>query len=332
MNLATSLLRHIGACGIALSVGLMGGLAAAHAQEPTLLRMNMFPSNQDPTWPLWEQFAKDIEEESNGTLRIELNPSEALGTATNMIEAISRGAPVLQDSDPSHVFNYVPDFAIFTAPYVIKKPEDIEKAWNSPFVAELEKELQAKGLRFVTMAYFGTRNILSNKQIFSRADTAGLKMRNAPTRMWNEVSKILGGNPTTTSWSEAYSALEQGVADTIEAPLGLLYSSGVWETRPYISLTEHILVTSSLIMSQQVYESLPEDAQRALDKVGRAYPAKRVPASLAIEADFRKRLEDGGIIFNEVDKSSFIEAAASVSSAFPEWSEGVYERMLDAIK
>jgi len=331
MTTISTLRRHIVAGGLALCCALSMG-TIAQAQEPTLLRMNMFPSTQDPYWPLWEQFAQDIEKESNGTLRIELHPAEALGTATNMIEAISRGAPILQDSDPSHVFNYVPDFAIFTAPYVIKKPEDIEKAWNSDFVVELEKELQAKGLRFVTMSYFGTRNILTNKQIFTRADTAGLKMRNAPTRMWNEVTKVLGGNPTTTAWTETYSALEQGVADTVEAPLGLLYSSGLTEVRPYISLTEHVLVTSSIIMSQQVYESLPEDAQKALDKVGRAYPSARLEGALAIEAEYRKLLEDKGIIFNEVDKSGFIEAAASITDAFPEWSEGLYDRMIKAIE
>jgi TRAP-type C4-dicarboxylate transport system substrate-binding protein len=318
------------------SLVLLFSLAGAHStqaqQKSTLLRMNMFVSNQDPTWPLWQKFAKDIEDESKGTLRVELVPSEGLGTATNMVEAISRGAPVLQDSDPSHVFNYVPDFAIFTAPYVIKKPEDIEKAWNSEFVAKLEKDLQAKGLRFVTMAYFGTRHILTNKQIFKRADTAGLKMRNAPTRMWNEVSKILGGNPTATSFSEAYSALEQGVADTAEAPLGLLHSSGLAGTRRYISLTGHVLVTSSIIMSQKVYDALPPDAQRALDKVGRAYPAQRAQPSLEIEANYRKLLEGRGIVFNEVDKTDFIKAAASVSQAFPEWSPGLYDRMLDAIK
>lgn len=331
MTMISTLRRHVLAGGLALGCALSMG-TIVHAQEPTLLRMNMFPSTQDPYWPLWEQFAQDIEKESNGTLRIELQPAEALGTATNMIEAIARGAPILQDSDPSHVFDYVPDFAIFTAPYVIKKPEDIEKAWNSEFVAELEKELQSKGLRFVTMSYFGTRNILTNKQIFTRSDTAGLKMRNAPTRMWNEVSKILGGNPTTTAWSETYSALEQGVADTVEAPLGLLYSSGLTEVRPYISLTEHVLVTSSIIMSQKVYDSLPEDAQNALDKVGRAYPSARLEGALAIEAEFRKLLEDKGIVFNEVDKTDFIEAAASISDAFPEWSEGLYDRMIEAIE
>lgn len=91
-------------------------------------------------------------------------------------------------------------------------------------------------------------------------------------------------------------------------------------------------MTSSILMSQQVYDSLPEDAQKALDKVGRAYPSARLAGALAIEAEYRKLLEDKGIIFNEVDKSDFIEAAASISDAFPEWSEGLYDRMIEAIE
>ena len=154
----------------------------------------------------------------------------------------------------------------------------------------------------------------------------------SPSSMWNEVSKTLGGNPTNTAWSEAYSALEQGVADGVEAPLSLLYSSKLYETRPNISLTGHVVATTSILMSQKVYDSLPDDAKKALDTVGRAESAKRIPKIQALETEFRKTLEDKGIRFNDVDKSSFFEAAAKVPDAFPEWTPGVYDKMNDIIK
>ncbi|ODT76168.1 MAG: hypothetical protein ABS76_31890 [Pelagibacterium sp. SCN 64-44] len=294
--------------------------------------MNMVVSNQDKTFPLWQEFANELEAASNGTLKVEIFPSEGLGKTVDMIDAISRGAPILQDSDPSHLSNYVPDFAVFMAPYLIKEPGDIEQAWNSELVAELEAQLAEKGLHVVTLVYFGTRHLLSDREVDTRADTAGMKIRNAPTKMWNEVSRVLGGNPTNTAWSEAYSALEQGVADGVESPLSLLYSSKIYETRPHISLTGHLVATTSIIMSQQVYDNLPEDAKKALDTVGRAEPAKRVPAIQALEAEFRTTLENEGIIFNDVDKSEFIETAATVPASFPEWSPGLYERMLAAIQ
>jgi len=323
--------RRIAVAGLSAALATACALPAL-AQAPTLLRMNMVVSNQDKTFPLWQEFASELEAASNGTLKVEIFPSEGLGKTVDMIDAISRGAPILQDSDPSHLSNYVPDFAVFMAPYLIKEPEDIEQAWNSDLVRDLEDQLAAKGLHIVTLVYFGTRHLLSDREVVTRADTAGMKIRNAPTKMWNEVSRVLGGNPTNTAWSEAYSALEQGVADAVESPLSLLYSSKIYETRSHISLTGHLVATTSIIMSQQVYDSLPDDAKHAIDTVGRAEPAKRVPAIESLEAEFRTTLENDGIIFNDVDKTEFIEAAKTVPANFPEWSPGLYERMLDAIK
>jgi len=327
----TRRIRGLATAGLSAVLALTTTLPAL-AQQPTLLRMNMVVSNQDKTFALWQDFAKRLEEASKGTLKVEVFPTETLGKTVNMIDAVTRGAPILQDSDPSHLNDYVPDFSILMMPYLINKPEDIGKVWNSPLVADLEKQLATKGLRIVTMVYFGTRHLLSNRQIRTRADTAGMKIRNAPTKMWNEMSRVLGGNPTNTAWSEAYSALEQGVADGAESPLAILYSSKLFETRPYISLTGHLVAPTTILMSQQVYDNLPEDAKRALDTVGRAEPARRVPAILALEDEFRTTLTNAGITFNDVDKTDFIKAAATVPANFPEWSPGLYDRMLEVIQ
>ena len=320
-----------GLAALGLTAGL-GVAAPALAQSPTLLRMNMVVSNQDSHFPLWQEFAKDLEAASKGTLKVEVYPTEALGKTVDMIQAISKGAPILQDCDPTHLANFVPDFAIFLHPFLFQKPGDVEKAWKSPVVAKWEEELNKKGLRIVTAVYFGTRHLLSNREVKTRDDTKGMKIRNAPTKMWNEVSKTLGGNPTNTAWSEVYSALSQGVADGAESPLSLLYSAKLYEARKNVSLTGHVVATTSIVMSQKVYDGLPADAKAALDTVGRAYPAQRAPKILAIEGDFRKKLEAEGVKFHDVDKKAFIEAAKDVSKSFPEWTPGLYDTMVKALQ
>lgn len=318
----------------------IGGAAAAtglaapsilRAQSPTLLRMNMVISNQDPMFPMWESFGQSIEEASDGTLKVEIFPTETLGKTVDMIEAISRGAPVLQDCDPSHLYNYHPDFAVFMAPYMFKKPEDIALAWNSDLVAGWEKKLNSQGLRILTMTYFGTRHLLSKRQVAKRDDTAGMKIRNAPTKMWNEVGRVLGGEITNTAWSEVYTALSQGVAEGAESPLSILYSAKLFETLPYISLTGHLTATTSIVMSQAVYDSLPEQGKKALDEVGRGYTPVRQPMIEGLETEFRSKLEAAGIVFNDVDKAEFIAAAAETPAQFPEWTPGMYEEMLKII-
>lgn len=323
-------LKTIGLGGVAAASGLAAP-SIIHASTPTLLRMNMVIGNQDPMFPMWEEFGSQIEEASDGTLKLEVFPTETLGKTVDMIEAISRGAPVLQDSDPSHLYNYVPDFAVFMAPYMFKQPEDIAKAWNSSLVAGWEQQLQQQGLRILTMTYFGTRHLLSQRQVEKREDTAGMKIRNAPTKMWNEVGRVLGGDITNTAWSEVYTALSQGVAEGAESPLSILYSAKLFETLPYVSLTGHLVATTSIIMSQSVYDDLPEPGKNALDTVGRGYTAIRQPMIEGLESEYRGKLEEAGIKFNDVDKSGFIAAAVDTPKQFPEWSPGMYEQMLEII-
>lgn len=319
------------ALGGAVAASGIGAPALLRAAQPMLLRMNMVVGNQDPTFPMWQDFGQRIEAASDGTLKIEIYPTETLGKTNDMVEAITRGAPILQDSDPTHLYNHVPEFAAFMAPYMFKKPEDIGTAWNSELVKGLEAKLHPKGIRVLTMTYFGTRHLLSKRVVEKREDTAGLKIRNAPTKMWNEVGRVLGGNITNTAFSEVYTALSQGVAEGAESPLSVLYSTKWFETQPHVSLTGHLVATTSILMSQKIYDGLPAQAKTALDEVGRAETALRQPKIEALETEYRGKLEAAGLTFNEVDRSGFIAAAAETPQHFPEWAPGFYEDMLKVI-
>src|SRR5699024_6158866 len=156
--------------------------------------------------------------------------------------------------DPTHLSEYVPDYSIYMHPYLFTQPEDIEKTWQSDIGKRLDNELEEQGLKVVTAVYFGTRHLLSDNEVVTRDDTQGMKIRNAPTTMWNEVSKTLGGEPTNTAFSETYSALSQGVVDAAESPLSLLYSAKLFETKERISLTGHLVATTTIVMSKDVYE------------------------------------------------------------------------------
>ncbi len=290
----------------------------------TTLKFNSVLGSMDPNFGYWTEFCNDISKSSNGTLKVEIYPTEALGKTKDMIEAISKSAPILQDCDPSHLADYVPDFAVFMHPYLFTEPDHIEKVWKSDIGQKLSRKLEEKGLRIVTLVYFGTRNLISNKPIYKREDAKNLKIRCAPTKMWNEVAKVLGGNPTNTAWSEVYSALSQGVADAAESPVSLLYSAKLYEPRKFISRTEHLIAPTAIVMSQSVYKSLSPAGQAAIDNIGSAYPPKRIQLVRTLEKDFEAKLEKEGVKFNTVDKTAFLEAAKSVSANFPEWTPNLY--------
>ena len=311
---------------LSMSVAMGLGGTAALAQDVTTLKMNLVISTADPVYAYWEDFAKMIEDESQGTLKIEVYPTETLGKTTDMIEAVARGAPILQDSDPGHYSSYVPDYSVFGAPYLFKKPSDIPTVWESDIGKRMEAELNEKGLRILTLVYFGTRNLMCTEPVHSREDTANLRVRNAPTKMWNWVGDVLGGIRVNTAWSEVYTALSQGVADCVESPMNVVYGMKFQELLDNYNMTEHLIAPTAITMSQQVYDSLPPVAQAALDKVGHEYPAIREAQIREIEGEYRAKLEEAGVTVNDdVDKTAFIEFAAGVSEQFPEWTPNLYQ-------
>lgn len=298
------------------------------AQKPTLIRFNFVKSSTDPTFKSWRGFCDAVEKKSNGTLKIEIFPSESLGRTTDVIESITKGAPMWADCDPSHLSDLVPDWAIFMHPYIMNKPEDIDFLWKSDLGQELCAKLEEKGLKLVVIQYFGTRNLITNRLVESRDDTRNLKLRCAPTKMWNEVVKVLGGNVTNTAWSEVYMALSQGVADGAESPFSLLYSAKLYEPCKYIALTGHLIAPTAVVMSKTFFDKLPEEARRAIEEVGASYPTEvMLDEFYAIEADYRKKLEAEGVTVTEVDKAPFREAARDVGKQFPEWTPGLYDRV-----
>ena len=331
MRLGKPALNRIAAVCFGASMALSS--AASWAQDVTTLKLNLVISATDPVFAYWKDFAKQIEDESQGTLKIEVYPTETLGKTTDMIEAASFGAPILQDSDPSHLSNYVPDYSVFMAPYLFKKPADIPTVWESEIGQRMEADLHKKGLRILTLVYFGTRNLMCNEPVLKREDTKNLKVRNAQTKMWNWVGDVLGGIRVNTAWSEVYTALSQGVADCVESPMNVVYAMKFHELLKQYNLTEHLVAPTSIVMSEKVYESLPEAAQNALDKVGHSYPAVREAQIKAIEQEYRGKLEEAGVTINEnVDKSAFIDFASGVSAQFPEWTPNLYQDISKVIE
>jgi hypothetical protein len=77
--------------------------------------------------------------------------------------------------------------------------------------------------RLTLNGFFGARHALANKPLRSPDDFKGVAFRVPPTLMWLETFKALGTRPVTIPWPEIYSAMQQGVADAVEAPLASLW-------------------------------------------------------------------------------------------------------------
>lgn len=81
-----------------------------------------------------------------------------------------------------------------------------------------------------------------------------------------------------------------------------------------------------------MYQSLPDAAKKAIDEVGSEWPAINMDLVKDIEAEYTEKMLAEGVEVNEItDRDSFVEASKSVSNAFPEWTPGLYDSVMEVI-
>ena len=85
-------------------------------------------------------------------------------------------------------------------------------------------------------------------------------------------------------------------------------------------------------MSSEVYNSLPEDVRTALDEVAYKYMEEFLELSGEVQNEYKEKLIAEGVTINKIDKAEFIEAAQSIPSNFPDWSDGIFEKLQEVLE
>ena len=205
------LVKRAGLRGLALGAALAAALgASAAAAQEFRIRLGHPLTTADKAHTAMVSLAENIGKRTNGRIDVTVFPADQLGKQKDLGEMARQGANVIQLTDALFLGEWEPDAAILQAPYLMDKPEDFRKILGSDWLKDLDRRLQAKGIRVISWnSYFGTRQILANRPIRKPADLAGLNFRAAAAPMYVEMVKSLGARPITTGFAEVYTGLAQ---------------------------------------------------------------------------------------------------------------------------
>lgn len=300
-----------------------------YAEEVTL-RLAHVLSPSEPMHLAAERYAEIVAERSDGRISISVFPSGQLGGNPDLYEQVRMGVPVIQISDPGYLSDFVADFGVLNGPYLLDDPADFQKLIESDWYAGIVEQIaEEHRIRVLSLNWlFGSRHIIANQPVRTLDDMENLAIRVPPNVMWIETFRALGARGTTLDWPEVYSGLANRVIDAAEAPLSSLYGSRLYESADTISMTSHFIAFTGPIINEDLFQSMPTDLREILTEA--AVEAGLYMADLVNEgqATFRASLEAQGTTFvDDVDTAAFREATASVYDAFPEWSEGLHDRI-----
>lgn len=233
----------------------------------TVLKLGHSLDQQHPVHLALEHMARQLHEKSSGTVEVQIFPNGQLGSETECIEQLQRGALDMTKTSTAPLEGFLPEFAVFGVPYVFR---DDEHAWQV-YTGEIGKELLEKGsevgLRGLCYLDAGARSFYTLKTpILEPADLKGLKIRVQESQTAMELVEALGGSPTPMSFGELYTGLQQGMVDGAENNPPSFYSNRHFEVCKHLSLDQHSRVPDILLISEPVWKKLSPEVQQWLQE------------------------------------------------------------------
>ncbi|RQW03913.1 TRAP transporter substrate-binding protein [candidate division KSB1 bacterium] len=204
---------------------------------------------------------------SEGSIKIDVYPSEQLGTEKECIEQLQMGILSMTKVSSSPLESFVPKIQVFALPFLFRDGDHKWAVLNSAIGKELLVACAPKGLRGLCYYDAGARSFYTVKApVLHPDDLKGLKIRTQQSPMAVDLVRALGGSATPISWGELYTALQQGVVDGAENNEPSLYTSLHYEVAKHYSLDEHTMVPDVLLISTLQWEELTPDHQTILQR------------------------------------------------------------------
>jgi TRAP-type transport system periplasmic protein len=281
-------------------------------------------------------FAKRVDEESKGRVKIDIFNGGILGSEAQTLQFVKDGSLDLVISDPSAGAPFAKELDFFALPFLFRNYAHWQAALDGEPGKVYAKLIEDKaGLKII--GYWGgsTRNVLSTKKpINSIDDLKGFRLRLISSPLKVNAWKAVGTVPTPIAFMETYLAMKSGVVDGMENESVAVREMKFYEPAPFIARTEHEFTVRPLFISKKTFDKLPPDLQQVVIKSAQEATAverkAEVEANVAAEADMQGKL---GVKFNTIDKEPFKTATKPVIADFAK-SMGLTELLssIDAVQ
>jgi tripartite ATP-independent transporter DctP family solute receptor len=251
---------------ISLVTGILFSSCAIESDR-TVLKLG---HGLDPSHPVHRgmvYMAERLAELSDGTMELDIYPSEQLGTERQCLELLQIGSLAMTKVSSAVLEGFDPSYRVFGLPYLFRDDEHrfavLEGEIGHGMLTDLEP-YRIRGLCFYDAGYRSFYTV--NRPIYTPDDLRGLKIRVQESPMAIQMVNIMGGAATPVSWGELYTALQQGVVDGAENNPPSFYTSYHFEVARYFSINNHTAVPDVLVISKHVWDHLTPVEQHWLQQ------------------------------------------------------------------
>ncbi|QIW16640.1 hypothetical protein A4G20_10025 [Pasteurellaceae bacterium RH1A] len=307
---------------------------AANVNADVSLRFGYEAPRSDTQHTAAKKFNDLVKEKTKGEVSLKLFPDSTLGNAQTMIAGVRGGTIDIEMSGSPNFSGLEPKLNVIDIPFIFQNREHVYKVLDGEVGQGLLKSLEDKGLKGLAFWDVGFRSFTNSKHpIKTPDDIKGLKVRTNQNPMYIQAFSLLGANPVPMPLAELYTALETRAVDAQEHPVGIVWSSKLYEVQKYLSLTNHGYTPLIVVMNKAKFDGLAPELQTALVEAAKEAGAYQRQLNEQNEKDIIAKMQKQGIeVIEEIDTAPFkaiIEA--DVRKAFIEKNGDELVKQIDAL-
>lgn len=287
---------------------------------------------ENPAHTAIENFKAEVEEKSEGRIKIELYPNGELYTSDReIIEAIQMGTTDISLVGTPSLGSFDKNFYVLDLPYIFKDKHVVKDALQGELGDKLAESLENHNLKKISWGHESMRHILNNKRpINSPEDLNGIKLRVQEAEIQMDIFEAMGSNPSPLSFGEVYQALQQKVFDGMDSTISLIDSGKFYEVNKYLTLTNHTYSGTITLMNKELFDGLPKDLQEILLEAGKNMEEDYYVLIEESEQESLKKFKEEGLIeVNELTDEGFQEFVEAVQPVYEKYKDILDEGLLE---
>ncbi|WP_142846768.1 TRAP transporter substrate-binding protein DctP [Telmatospirillum sp. J64-1] len=277
-----------------MALGLMA-VAATPAFAERTLRVSLQVATNHPVGANVVYFKEQVEQISNGEIKIEIYDSAQLYKGSEIPQAVSSGAIDMGLVLIDEFAGTLPATGLFSVAFMFPSYEVLAKAADpeSPVRQELDELIRTTGARVLWWQDYGPVQLLTKGRnpVVMPEDMKGKKVRVLGKPSGDFINAV-GGIPVKVGGDEQFMAYQRGTVDVGMTGTTAIKSRKIHEVMDSVTITNHAQTEFLIVIGDRLWDSLSDQEREWLTTAARAAEQKLRSETEAENLEAEKYIEE----------------------------------------
>ena len=316
--MTTAMVLTLASCGGNSKPAASSAASGGPATDPIKVKIAHTGTETCLSHQAIQVIADYMERESDGAFKVEIYANGQLGDDATLVTSAQAGDIQMSFTNTGNLISFVPELGVYATPFIFDSNETAYKVLDGEFGRNILDMMEGKtgltGLGYLESVAF--RELSANREIHTPDDLKGLKIRVMTNNIHIAIWETLGAQPTPITFSELYTALQQGTVDAQENPVELFITSRFNEVQDHLILTNHVFTTGMFFANSDWFNSLtPELQQICRDATNAGVEFQRKAASEQWDS-WMETLEQEGVSVIELTPDELAQWQEKVAPVY----------------